>query len=186
VIPDAGGNTVNRKIPFSRELYIEADDFCEAPPKGYFRLFPGNEVRLKHAYYVTCTGCVKDADGKVTEVHCDYDPASYGGGTEDGRKVKGTIHWVSAEHAADAEVRLYDNLFAVENPGEAEDFTTAVNPDSLKVLRSCKLEPSLASAAAPAAFQFLRMGYFCVDKDSAPGKPVFNRTVGLKDSYKSK
>ncbi len=182
----AGSHTV----PFSRELYIEADDFMEEPVKGYFRLFPGNEVRLKYAYYVTCTGCEKDENGKVTVVHATYDPESRGGGTPDGRRVKGTIHWVSARHAVDAEVRFYENLFSAENPGDVPEggsFTDNLNPDSLKVLKDCKCEPFLKDAALGDRFQFLRMGYFCVDsKTSTPENLVFNRTVSLKDSWAKK
>ncbi len=181
--PEAG----TRPVPFSKELWIEADDFTETPPKGYYRLFPGNEVRLKHAYYVTCTGCVKDENDIVTEVHATYDPESRRGGTADGRKVRGTIHWVSAAHAADVTVRLYNNLFAVENAGDVPEggsFTDNLSKSSLTELTGCKVEPSLRDAEAPAYFQFLRTGYFCVDsKDSRPGSPVFNRTVSLKDSF---
>ncbi len=180
-------NAGTRKIPFSRELYIEREDFMEDPPKGYFRLTPGKEVRLKHAYYVTCTGCDKDENGNVTCVHCTYDPNSKGGWTDDGRKVKGTLHWVSAAHAVDAEVRLYDRLFAVANPDDVEEGKTYLdnlNPDSLKVFPNAKAEPSCADMAPYTNLQFLRMGYFTVDPDSKPGKPVFNRSVGLKDSFK--
>ena len=177
-----------RKVPFSKVIYIEQDDFMENPPKKYFRLFPGNEVRLKHAYYITCTDVVKDpATGEITELRCTYDPESRGGGTPDGRKVKGTIHWVSAEHAVNAEVRLYDSLFTISNPGEDKDgadFTSYLNPNSLEVLSNCKLEPSLAEAGAGDRYQFLRMGYFCTDAvDSKPGAPIFNRVVSLKDSW---
>lgn len=174
-----------RKLSFSRSLWIEAEDFEEVPPKKYNRLYPGNEVRLKSAYIVKCTGCIKDADGKVTEVLCTYDPDSRGGNAADGRKVRGTIHWVDADTAVDAEVRVYDNLFAHPDPDSFEDFTQALNPSSLTVLTGCKLENSLKDAAAPANFQFLRLGYFCVDSvDSAPGHLVFNRSVALKDSFK--
>jgi glutaminyl-tRNA synthetase len=175
-----------RKVPFSRELYIEQDDFREMPPKQYFRLSPGREVRLRGGYFVTCTSVVKDAKGEVVEVHCTYDPATRGGNAPDGRKVKATIHWVSARHAANAEVRLYDNLFTRENPNETEegqDFTANLNPHSLEVLTGCKLEPSLANAAAGSRYQFERLGYFCVDPDSTPGNPVFNRTVALRDTW---
>ncbi|MFW5747283.1 MAG: glutamine--tRNA ligase/YqeY domain fusion protein [bacterium] len=176
-----------RTLPFSRVLYIEQGDFMEDPPKKFFRLAPGREVRLKHAYYVTCTDVVKDpSTGEVIEVHCTYDPATKGGWSEDGRKVKGTSHWVSASHALDAEVRLYENLFTVENPGEPEEgkeFTDYINPDSLEVLKGCKVEPGLAEAAAGNFFQFLRQGYFSVDPDSKKGALVFNRTVSLKDTW---
>ena len=175
-----------RPVTFSRELWIEADDFMEEPVKGYFRLFPGNEVRLKSAYVVRCTGCVKDADGNVTEVLAEYDPDSRGGNTADGRKVKSTIHWVDAATAIDAEVRLYGNLFADPDPDAGDkDFLDCLAPDSLEILHGCKLEASLAGAKAPAAFQFMRLGYFCVDnKDSTPEHPVFDRAVSLKDSFK--
>jgi glutaminyl-tRNA synthetase len=175
-----------RMVPFSRVLYIEQDDFRETPPKQYFRLSPGREVRLRGGYFVTCAGVVKDGKGEVVEVHCTYDPATRGGNAPDGRKVKATIHWVSARHAAGAEVRLYDSLFTKENPNETsegEDFTANLNPHSLEVLTDCKLEPSLANAAAGSRFQFERLGYFCVDPDSSPGKLVFNRTVALKDTW---
>jgi len=175
-----------RKVPFSRALYIEQDDFRETPPKQYFRLSPGREVRLRGGYFITCTSVVKDGKGEVVEVHCTYDPATRGGNAPDGRKVKATIHWVSASHAAGAEVRLYDNLFTKENPNEIEegqDFTANLNPHSLQVLTGCKLEPSLANAAAGSRYQFERLGYFCVDPDSSPGKTVFNRTVALKDTW---
>ena len=175
-----------RKVPFSRVLYIEQDDFREDPPKGYFRLSPGREVRLRYGYFITCKSVVKNDKGEVVEVHCTYDPATRGGNAPDGRKVKSTIHWVSASHAVDAEVRLYDNLFTKEDPSELEegqDFTANLNPNSLEVLSHCKLEPSLATGAAGSRFQFERLGYFCVDPDSQPGKLVFNRTVALKDTW---
>src|SRR5262249_1066890 len=175
-----------RKIPFSRVLYIEHDDFRENPPKQYYRLSPGREVRLRYGYLVTCTGVVKDETGEVVEVHCTYDPATRGVNTPDGRKVKATIHWVSATHAVDAEVRLYENLFSKENPDEVEegqDFTANLNPNSLEVVSNAKLEPSLANAVPGDRYQFERLGYFDVDKDSAPGKLVFNRTVPLKDTW---
>src|SRR5580700_4923871 len=176
-----------RKVPFSRVLYIEQDDFREAPPKQYFRLSPGKEVRLRYGYFITCTGVVKDGKtGEVVEVHCTYDPATRGGNAPDGRKVKSTIHWVSAAHAQDAEVRLYDNLFTREDPNETdegENFTANLNPHSLEVLTGAKLEPSLRDAVEGGRYQFERLGYFCVDPDSAPGKLVFNRTVALRDSY---
>ncbi|MCB0323135.1 MAG: glutamine--tRNA ligase/YqeY domain fusion protein [Bdellovibrionales bacterium] len=178
----------SRQIPFSREIYIEREDFMEEAPKKYFRLAPGKEVRLKHAYYVTCTNVVKDpATGQVLEVHCTYDPATRGGWSQDGRKVKGTLHWVSTAHAVDAEVRLYDHLFTQENPDDVEegkDFLSNLNPDSVKVLTGCKVEPGLASATAQERYQFLRQGYFCVDSvDSSSGALVFNRIVALKDSW---
>jgi glutaminyl-tRNA synthetase len=176
-----------RKVPFSRVLYIEQDDFREDPPKQYHRLSPGREVRLRAGYFITCTGMVKDEKtGEVVEVHCTYDPATRSGNAPDGRKVKATIHWVSAAHAVDAEVRIYDNLFTKEDPSqtdEGKDFTSNLNPKSLEVLRDCKLEPSLADATAGSRYQFERLGYFCVDPDSKPGKPVFNRTVALKDTW---
>ncbi|MFI5090132.1 MAG: glutamine--tRNA ligase/YqeY domain fusion protein [Terriglobales bacterium] len=175
-----------RKVPFSRVLYIEQDDFREEPPKGYFRLSPGREVRLRYGYFVKCTSVVKNAKGEVAEVHCTYDPATRGGNAPDGRKVKATIHWVSAAHAIDAEVRLYDKLFTKPYPNQVEegqDFTVNLNPNSLEVVTQAKLEPSLAAAAAGARYQFERLGYFCADPDSAPGKPVFNRTVALKDTW---
>ena len=175
-----------REIPFSRDLWIEQDDFMEEKVGKFFRLFPGNEVRLKGAYVVKCTGCVKDADGNVTEVLCEYDPASRGGDPADGRKVKSTIHWVEANGAVDAEVRLYSNLFTDPDPDAADkDFLECLNPDSLEVLTGCKIERSLAAAKAPESYQFMRLGYFCPDsKDSTPEHPVFNRSVSLKDSYK--
>ena len=174
-----------REITFSRDLWIEADDFMEEKVGKFFRLFPGNEVRLKGAYVVKCTGCIKDADGKVTEVLCEYDPASRGGDPADGRKIKSTIHWVDAHTAVDAEVRLYSNLFSDPEPDAADkNFLDCLNPDSLEILSGCKVEADLERAAAPAAYQFMRLGYFCPDKDSTPEHPVFNRSVSLKDSYK--
>ena len=177
-----------RKVPFGRELFIEADDFRETPPKKFFRLSPGKEVRLKYAYYVTAQEVVKDpASGAITEIHCRYDPASRGGWTDDGRMVRGTLHWVSAPHAIEAEVRLYDHLFTKEDPlaiGEGEDFKDLLNPRSLEILKGCKLEPALADARPGDTFQFLRQGYFFVDPaTSRPGGAVFNRTVSLKDSW---
>ena len=175
-----------REIPFSRDLWIEQDDFMEEKVGKFFRLFPGNEVRLKGAYVVKCTGCVKDVDGNVTEVLCEYDPASRGGDPADGRKVKSTIHWVEANEAVDAEVRLYSNLFTDPDPDAADkDFLECLNPDSLESLTGCKIERALAAAKAPESYQFMRLGYFCPDsKDSTPEHPVFNRSVSLKDSYK--
>ncbi|MGA2183002.1 MAG: glutamine--tRNA ligase/YqeY domain fusion protein [Bryobacteraceae bacterium] len=176
-----------RQVPFSRVLYIERDDFREDPPKQYFRLSPGREVRLRYAYFVTCTGVVKDpSTGDAVEIHCTYDPATRGGNAPDGRKVKSTIHWVSAAHAVDAEVRLYETLFTRENPSddsEGLDFTAYLNPKSLEVLTGCKLEPALGGAAVGSRYQFERLGYFCVDPDSTPAKPVFNRTVALRDTW---
>ncbi len=175
-----------RKVPFSRVLYIEQDDFREAPPKGYYRLSPEREVRLRYGYFITCTSVVKNEKGEVVEVHCTYDPATHGGNAPDGRKVKSTIHWVSAAHAVDAEVRIYENLFTKENPSEVEegqDFTANLNPNSLEVIASAKLEPSLADAAVGNRYQFERLGYFCVDLESKAGKLVFNRTVALKDTW---
>jgi glutaminyl-tRNA synthetase len=173
-----------RKVPFSRVLYIEREDFMEDPPKKFFRLAPGREVRLRNAYLVTCTGAVKDDAGEVVELRCTYDPATRGGDAPDGRKVKATLHWVSAAHAIDAEIRLYDRLFTAQHPGRDDvDFLTQINPASLEILEGARLEPSLASQPAGAMFQFERLGYFCVDPDSAPGTPVFNRTVPLKDSW---
>ena len=178
---DASAGT--RKVPFSRELYIEQDDFREEPPKGYFRLSPGREVRLRYGYFVTCKSVVKNDKGEVVEVHCSYDPATRGGDSPDGRKVKGTIHWVSAAKAIEAEVRIYENLFTKENPGEGSDFLANLNPNSLEVISNAKLEPSLAGAAVGGRYQFERLGYFCVDPDSTVGKPMFNRTVALKDTW---
>jgi glutaminyl-tRNA synthetase len=173
-----------RKVPFSRVLYIERDDFREDPPKKFFRLAPGREVRLRCAYFITCTRVVKDeASGEIIELICRYDPATRGGDAPDGRKVKATLHWVSAPHAVDAEVRLYDRLFNVEQPGATGDYRADLNPESLSVIRDAKVEPSAAAAPAGTRFQFERLGYFCVDPDSAPGRPVFNRTVTLKDSW---
>ncbi len=182
--PDMG----TRKVPFSRVLYVERDDFREDPPKKWFRLAPGREVRLKHAYYVTCVDVVKDEQtGEVLELHCTYDPETRGGWSEDGRKVRGTLHWVSASHALDAEVRLYDRLFLKANPDEVDeegaDFKANLNPNSLETLTGCKVEPSLADAVPGDRFQFLRLGYFCVDPDSTDGRLVFNRTVPLRDSW---
>ena len=173
-----------RTVTFSRELWIEQEDFMEEPIKKYFRLFPGNEVRLKTAYVVRCTGCKKDGDGNVVEVYAEYDPQTRGGNTPDGRKVKSTIHWANAQDAVDAEVRLYDNLFTVPDP-DAYDFLEVLNPNSLEVLGGCKVEPSLAKAAPGQSFQFMRHGYFCTDsRDSTPEHPVFNRSVSLKDGFK--
>ena len=175
-----------RQVPFTREVYIEQDDFREVPPPKYYRLSPGKEVRLRNAYFVTARSVVKDADGNIVEVHCTYDPASRGGNSPDGRKVKSTIHWVSAAHAISAEIRLYDRLFTKANPGDVEEgksFLSNINPNSLEVLNDAKLEPSLARAKLEERFQFERVGYFCVDRDSTADKLVFNRTVPLKDSW---
>ena len=180
--PSAG----TRTVPFSKVLYIEQDDFREDPPKKYYRLSPGMEVRLRYGYFITAKSVVKDAKGEVVEVHCTYDPATRGGDVPDGRKVKSTIHWVSAAHAIDAEVRLYDTLFTKEDPSEVEegqDFTANLNQNSLEIVAAAKLEPSVKGAAPLTRYQFERLGYFCVDKDSAPDHMVFNRTVTLKDTW---
>ncbi len=180
--PSAG----TRKAPFSRVLYIEREDFRENPPKKFFRLAPGREVRLRYGYYITCVDAVKDEHGELIELHCTYDPATRGGDSPDGRKVKGTIHWVSAAAAVEAEVRLYDHLFIKENPDEAEeglDFKSNLNPNSLDTLTGCRVEPSLAGAEPGSRYQFERQGYFCVDPDSSAEKLVFNRTVALRDSW---
>ncbi len=185
--PQDPDRQTKRSVPFSNVLYIESEDFMENPPAKYYRLAPGKEVRLMNAYYVTCTEVVKDEAGQVTEVHCTYDPESRGGMSADGRKVRGTIHWVSARHAVDAEVRLYDMLFTKPNPYEVEeggDFTDNINKHSLEVLKGCKLEPNLAFAEVGQSFQFMRNGYFCLDMvDSKPGSLVFNRTISLVDSW---
>lgn len=183
--PEAETQTL-RKVPFSREIFIERDDFMEEPPKGYFRLSPGKEVRLKHAYFITCKSVVRNESGEIAELRCEYDPATRGGDAPDGRKVKGTLHWVSAAHAVQAEVRLYDHLFTLKSLDEMEegkDYRDYLNPDSIEVLSGCMVEPGLAAAEAGNRFQFLRHGYFCVDPDTRPGMPVFNRIVSLKDSW---
>ncbi|MCL2164793.1 MAG: glutamine--tRNA ligase/YqeY domain fusion protein [Oscillospiraceae bacterium] len=180
--PGAG----KRKMSFSRELYVEAEDFAETPPKGWFRLSPGREARLKYAYYVTCTGFKRDGDGNLTEIICEYDPESKGGGTPDGRKVRGALHWVSKHNAVNAEIRLYDNLFNKPDPEGDEEtpFTSFLSEGSLKVLKNCKLEPWIVESQVEERFQFLRMGYFCIDNiDHSPATPVYNRIVTLKDSY---
>ena len=178
--PSAG----ERKVPFSRVLYIERDDFMEEPPRKFFRLSPGREVRLKHAYFIRCESVVRDEDsGEITELRCTYDPETKGGEAPDGRKVKGTLHWVSAAHAVDAQVRLFDHLFVVPNPGEDADFKTQLNPHSMEVITSAKVEPSLTSAAPGSFYQFLRHGYFTTDTTSRPDAPVFNRSVGLRDTW---
>ena len=178
---DAAAGT--RLVPFSRELFIERDDFMEDPPKKFFRLAPGREVRLRYAYFITCREVVKNADGEVVELRCTYDPETRGGDAPDGRKVKATLHWVSAPHAACAEVRLYDTLFSSPDPGADGDFLDDVNPDSLEVISDARLEPSLASLSPGDRVQFERLGYFCVDPDSTPERPVFNRTVTLRDTW---
>ncbi len=178
-----------RDVVFSKHIFIEQDDFCEEPPKGYFRLCPDKEVRLKGAYFVRYLSCEKDADGNVVKVHCSYDPETRGGNAPDGRKVKGTIHWVSADNCVDAEVRLYDRLFLVENPSDEEgvgDFSENLNPNSMVVVSNCKIEKDLAARKSGETFQFMRQGYFCIDPDSTPERPVFNRTVPLKDSWAKK
>ena len=175
-----------REVPFSKVLYIAQDDFREDPPKQYYRLSPGREVRLRYGYFITAKSVVKNDRGEVVEVHCTYDPATRGGNAPDGRKVKSTIHWVSAAHAVDAEIRIYDKLFTREDPNqvdEGQEFTTNLNPNSLEVIAQAKLEPSLANAPIEGRYQFERLGYFCVDPDSKPGRPVFNRTVALKDTW---
>ena len=178
--PDAG----TRTVPFSRELYIERDDFMEDPPRKFFRLGPGREVRLRYGYFITCTDVIKDAAGEVVELRCTYDPETRGGQAPDGRRVRGTIHWVSAEHAVDAEVRLYDHLFTSERPDDDDDFMTTLNPYSQETIPNAKVEPSLADAVPGEKYQFERTGYFAVDPDSQPGALVFNRTVTLRSSWK--
>jgi len=178
--PSAG----SRSIPFTRDVYIEQDDFREDPPKKYFRLAPNQEVRLKHAYFIKCEKIIKNDKGEIVELHCTYDPKTKSGEALDGRKVKGTLHWVSVPHAVNATVRLYDRLFNKENPLEDENFITSLNSNSLEIISGCKVEPSLADAPLGSRFQFLRHGYFCIDSvDSKPGNLVFNRTVGLRDSW---
>jgi glutaminyl-tRNA synthetase len=182
--PSAG----TRKVEFSREIYLERDDFMEDPPKKFFRLAPGREVRLRNAYLVTCTEVIKDDAGAIVELRGTYDPATRGGDAPDGRKVKATLHWVSAAHAATGTVRLYDRLFTVDDPDGVAgktgvDFTSLINPASLETVSGCQLEPMLADAVPGTRYQFERLGYFCVDVDSAPGAPVFNRTVSLKDAW---
>ncbi len=172
-----------RRVPFGRELYIEREDFMEEPPRKFFRLAPGREVRLRYAYFITCQEAIKNDAGEVVELRCTYDPATRGGDAPDGRKVKGTLHWVSADHALRGEVRLYDHLFARPDPGAEGDFTQDINSDSLAVVEDCLMEPALAGTTVGEAIQFERQGYFCLDPDSTPEKPVFNRTVGLRDSW---
>jgi glutaminyl-tRNA synthetase len=175
-----------REVPFSRELYIERDDFLENPPKKFFRLSPGREVRLRYAYFVTCTGVVKDAAGEIVELRCSYDPATRGGDSPDGRKVKGTIHWVSAAQSVPADVRLYETLVSVEDPmdtSEGGHFTDYLNPHSLELVRGARLEPALADAPPGTRVQFERLGYFCADTDSRPDAPLWNRAVTLRDTW---
>ena len=175
-----------RKVPFSRVIYIERDDFREDPPKKFYRLAPGREVRLRYAYFIKCTSVIKDETGEITELRCEYDPQTRGGDSPDGRKVKATLHWVSAAHALEAEVRLYDHLFTKADPNDVEEgrsFKDYINPESLLVLKSCRVEPCLASAPAGNRYQFERQGYFCVDPDSSERKLVFNRTVSLRDTW---
>ncbi|NRA04022.1 MAG: glutamine--tRNA ligase/YqeY domain fusion protein [Myxococcales bacterium] len=178
---DASAGT--RKVPFSRELWVERDDFMEDPPRKFFRLSPGREVRLRYAYFVTCTGVIKDAEGKVVELRCSYDPETRGGDAPDGRRPKATLHWVSARHALSAELRIYEHLFTTDDPDGGGDFIGNLNPGSLELLGDCKLEPSLSGASAGDHFQFERLGYFCVDPDSSPEKRVLNRTVSLRDTW---
>jgi glutaminyl-tRNA synthetase len=182
--PQDRENDEMRVVPFSREIYIEQEDFMEDAPRKFFRLSQGREVRLLGAYYVTCTDMVKDTDGNVIELKCEYDPESRGGQSPDGRKVKGTIHWVSAQHAVAAELRLYDVLFTDEDPEADGDFLENLNPDSLQIIDNAMLEPDLAGAKPGDQFQFMRQGYFVVDPDSTPEKMVFNRTVTLRDTWK--
>ena len=180
--PSAG----TRKVPFSRELYIEQDDFMAEPVKKFYRLAPGREVRLRYAYFITCKDVIKDDNGQIVELRCTYDPATRGGDAPDGRKVKSTLHWVSADKAIEAQVRLYDHLFTKENPdktAEGEDFKSNLNPGSCQTLNSCRIEPSLQGAAPLSRYQFERLGYFCVDSDSSDGKLIFNRTVSLRDTW---
>lgn len=180
--PSAG----TRSVLFSRELFIEQEDFLENPPKKFFRLAPGRTARLRYGYLITCVGVVKNKMGDIVEIHCRYDPASLAAASEGGPRVKATLHWVSAKHSISAEVRLYDRLFSVENPGEEQegrDFKVHLNPNSLEILRSCRVEPSLAAAKPGCSYQFERVGYFCVDPDSGPGALVFNRTVTLRDAW---
>jgi glutaminyl-tRNA synthetase len=176
--------TGSRKVPFARELYVDRDDFMEDPPKKFFRLAPGREVRLRYGYFITCHEVVKDSSGRVVELRCTYDPATRGGDSPDGRKVQGTIHWVATPTALDCEVRLYDRLFSIPEPDSIDDFVSVMNPESLVVLKGAKIEPSVADAAPGTRYQFERTGYFITDSvDSKPGSLVFNRTVGLRDSW---
>jgi glutaminyl-tRNA synthetase len=173
----------SRKVPFSREFYIEQDDFMEDPPKKFFRLAPGREVRLRYAYFVTCTEVIKDDNGQVTSLRCTYDPATKGGNAPDGHKVKATLHWVSAEHAIDAQIREYEHLFTAEIPGADGEFLNDINPDSLTIVENCKLEPALQDASKGETVQFERVGYFCLDKDTSTEKMIFNKTIGLRDTW---
>jgi len=175
-------STGARRIKFARELYIERDDFMENPPKKFFRLSPGAEVRLRYAYFITCREVIKNAKGEVTELRCTYDPATRGGNAPDGRKVKATIHWVSATHSVPAEIRLYNPLFTAPNP-DAANFAGDLNPNSLEVLSDARVEPALVERSSPEPVQFERQGYFCLDRDTQPGRAVFNRTVGLRDTF---
>jgi glutaminyl-tRNA synthetase len=177
--PSAG----TRRVPFSRVIYIERDDFMEDPPKKFFRFAPGREVRLRSAYFITCTEVIKDDRGEIVELRATYDPATRGGDSPDGRRPKATLHWVSAAHAIDCEVRLYDRLFRSENPEESGDFIADLNPESLQVVTHARLEPSVSGAAPLTTYQFERLGYFCVDSDSTPERLVFNRTATLKDTW---
>ena len=181
----AGADCVadTRKIKFSRELYIERDDFMENPPKKFFRLSPGKEVRLRYAYFVTCRDVVKDANGEIVELRCTYDPATKGGNAPDGRKVKATMHWLAAADSVTGEVRLYNPLFSKPDPAGGESFASDLNTDSLEILSDARVEPALAASNDPNPVQFERQGYFCRDADSKPGKPVFNRTVGMRDTF---
>jgi glutaminyl-tRNA synthetase len=177
--PEAG----SRKVRFGRELFVERDDFMENPPKKFYRLSPGKEVRLRYAYFITCREAVKNAAGEVVELRCTYDPATRGGNAPDGRKVQATLHWVAADAAIAAEVRLYDTLFARPDPGAGGDIFADLNPNSLEVLKDCRIEPALVGGNSREDVQFERQGYFCLDADSTPGKPVFNRTIGLRDTW---
>jgi glutaminyl-tRNA synthetase len=173
----------SRMVPFSRELWIERDDFMEDPPRKFFRLAPGREVRLRYAYFITCHDVVKDANGEIVELRCTYDPATKGGNAPDGRKVKATMHWVSAPHAVEAEVRQYEHLFATEEPGASGDYLDNINLESFNVRTGCMLEPALAAAPVGGTLQFERLGYYCADPDGTPERPVFNKTVGLRDTW---
>ena len=173
----------NRQIPFSRELYIEHGDFLLDPPKKFFRLAPGREVRLRYAYFITCTEVIQNNQGEIVELRCTYDPETKGGNAPDGRKVKGTLHWVSASHAIDAEVRIYDHLFKTGEPSIGDDLATELSPNSLEILENCKMEPCLIDQSLGSAVQFERTGYFCIDKDTVHNRPIFNQTLSLRDSW---